>query len=154
VDRDYLSNATDEKWLRHALAGEIATAEGHSDEATAEFAKGHAPLKMVFDLGNSGYSLSSNQFAFPDGPARAREASGDLDGAIAAYRGLLTPDVANMWTLLLEPRYVLAIARLHAKKGDHAAARQEYQRFLDLWKNADAGQPEMAEARRLLASGS
>ena len=102
----------------------------------------------------SAYSLSSNQFAFPDGPARALEASGDLDGAIAAYRGLLTPDVANMWTLLLEPRYVLAIARLHAKKGDRAAARQEYQRFLDLWKNADAGQPEIAEAKRGLAVGS
>ncbi len=117
--------------------------------------QGHAPLKMVVRRWPAPpYSLSSNQFAFPDGPARALEASGDLDGAIAAYRGLLTPDVANMWTLLLEPRYVLAIARLHAKKGDRAAARQEYQRFLDLWKNADAGQPELAEAKRALAVGS
>ncbi len=154
VDRNNLSNAPDENWLRHALAGEIATAEGRPDEATTEFAKGHAPLKMVFDVAHIAYALSSNQFAFPDGPARALEASGDLDGAIAAYRGLLTPDVANPWTLLLEPRYVLAIARLHAKNGDRAAARQEYQRFLDLWKNADAGQPELAEAKRALAVGS
>jgi hypothetical protein len=49
-----------------------------------------------------------------------------------------------------EPRYVLEIARLLERTGDNAGARQEYQRFQDLWKNADPGLPELAEAKRAL----
>jgi len=48
----------------------------------------------------------------------------------------------------MEPLYVLQIARLLEKKGDGKAALGEYQRFLRLWKNADADLPELAEARR------
>jgi hypothetical protein len=73
-------------------------------------------------------------------------------GAIAIYRQLLTPDISSKWTSVLEPRYVLALARLLDRAGDRAAARTAYQRFLDLWKSADPGLPELAEARRALGS--
>jgi hypothetical protein len=49
---------------------------------------------------------------------------------------------------MLEPRYVLEVARLLDQMGDEAAAREEYQRFLELWKDADAGLPELQEARQ------
>jgi tetratricopeptide (TPR) repeat protein len=75
-------------------------------------------------------------------------ARGNIDGAIDAYRRLLTLDVTQKWTAIAEPRLVLQLARLLERKGDRAAARQEYQRFLDLWEKADAGLPELAEARQ------
>ena len=48
---------------------------------------------------------------------------------------------------ILEPRYVLALARLLERAGDAAGAKEQYRRFADLWKGADAGLPELAEAR-------
>ena len=54
------------------------------------------------------------------------------------------------WVAAFEPRYVLEIARLLHQAGNNGAARQEYQRFLDLWKGADPELPELAEARRAI----
>ena len=48
---------------------------------------------------------------------------------------------------MLDPRFVLAAARLAARAGDPETARAEHGRFLRLWKDADEGLPELAEAR-------
>ena len=74
----------------------------------------------------------------------------DLDGAIEAYGRLLALDLSQKWTAIVEPRMVLQLARLLDKKGDRAAARQEYQRFLKLWKRADPELTEVDEARAAL----
>ena len=79
---------------------------------------------------------------------------GNLHGAIDFYRKLNRPDIRNKWTALLEPRYVLQVARLLDEMGDREGARAEYQRFLDLWKDADPELPELAEARRYLVKES
>ena len=52
---------------------------------------------------------------------------------------------------MLEPRHVLALARLLDEQKDAAGAGAEYGRFLKLWANADAGLPEVEEARRAIA---
>jgi hypothetical protein len=57
-------------------------------------------------------------------------------------------------TAMLEPRYVLEVARLLDQKGDRSAATAEYERFLELWKNADAGLPELEEAKQYLTQSS
>ena len=73
-----------------------------------------------------------------------------MDGAIQTYRRLLTAGPEQKWAAVYEPRYVLEIARLLTRTGDNETAKQEYQRFLDFWKNADPGLPEVAEARRMV----
>ena len=108
---------------------------------------------MYFNMGGPSASLVRNSFPFRDGTARARLARGNVDGAIESYRRLLTLDVAQKWTTVREPRLVLQLARALERKGDRAAAAQEYQRFLDLWARADSGLPEVAEARQKAKSG-
>ena len=58
----------------------------------------------------------------------------------------------SKWTAMLEPRYVLEIARLLDEMGDKEGARTEYERFLELWKDADEGLPELEEARKFVGS--
>ena len=109
---------------------------------------------MTFAVGSVrgvSWAVFSNSLPFHDGLARVRKAQGDLPGAIRIYRELLTPDMSSKWTAWLEPRYVLRLARLLHESGDRDGARAEYERFLDLWKDADPGLQEVDEARGYLA---
>ena len=129
----------------HALAGEIALAAGDLTAAEKAFTAAEPEHKAWFSNGHGSWASFSNNLPFRDGLARTKRARGDLSGAIAFYRGLLTPSMDSKWTAALEPRCVLELARLLEESGDSVAAREQYQRFLELWKAADS---ELREARK------
>jgi serine/threonine protein kinase/tetratricopeptide (TPR) repeat protein len=137
-----------EAWAVRTLEGEIALGSGDLAAAEQAFAAADPPIKMWFNMGGPSTSIVRNAFPFRDGTARVQLARGNVDGAIESYSRLLTLDVSQKWTAILEPRLVLQLARTIERKGDRAAAAREYQRFLDLWARADAGLPETAEARQ------
>ena len=141
------------RWWYETLEGEIALAAGDLRAAEAAFAAGEPAVKMPFSLGGPVgivETILNNCLIFRDGRARVKIAQGDLKGGIDIYRDLLTPGMSSKWTAWLAPRYVLALARLLDETGDTEGARAEYQRFLELWKNADPDLPELAEARAYL----
>ena len=144
--------ATDptEKWWHQTLAGEIALAGADPQAALDAYAAGEPSRKMWANLRDTSMVIFANSLSVRDVPARAQTARGDTAGAIQTYRRLLTPGPEQKWAALFEPRYVLAIARLLNRTGDNAASKQEYQRFLNFWKNADPGLPEITEARRMV----
>jgi tetratricopeptide (TPR) repeat protein len=132
------------------LNGELALAHGDPVAAATAFAAGELPKRGI-SLGVPGSVLTNNWY-LRDGIARAARARGDRPGAIQQYRRLLANGPDLKLSSLLEPRYVLELARLLDENGDRTAARIEYRRFLDFWTHADAQLPELAEARVALAS--
>jgi tetratricopeptide (TPR) repeat protein len=137
------------------LEGEIALAAGDLGAAEVAFAAAEPPVKMPSSMGGpSGIveNVLTNSVIFRDGKARVRRAQGDSKSAIAIYRDLLTPGMSSKWIAWLDPRYVLELARLLDETGDKDGARAEYERFLELWKNADEGLPELKEAREYLGT--
>jgi tetratricopeptide (TPR) repeat protein len=136
----------------YAFDGEIALASGDLNGAEVAFISSTLELKMAAlpALLPIGTALL-NHPPFRDGLARVKKARGDLACAIAIYRHLNTPGMSNNWTAMLEPRYILEVARLLDELGDKDGARAEYRRFLELWKDADPELPELEEAKRYLA---
>ena len=141
-----------EKGWHAALGGEIALAEKRLPEAAAAFTAGEPPARVWISLYLEYPWALMNGIPARDGMARVATARGDRAGAIAIYRQrLLVPGPAQKWTGLFDPRYVLEIARLLDQSGDPKAALVEYQRFLEVWQNADPDLPELSEARRAVA---
>ncbi|MGH9581822.1 MAG: tetratricopeptide repeat protein, partial [Bryobacteraceae bacterium] len=112
--------------------GVIALDKGRSDEAIAHFKEALAHLPP-----SSGLNL------YEDCLGNAYLALGQTDGALKEYRRILA----------FNPNYPLLhyhMAQAFERKGEQQLARDEYSRFLDLWKQADSDIPEVIDARRKL----
>jgi tetratricopeptide (TPR) repeat protein/TolB-like protein len=144
-----------ERWWVGVLEGEIALARGDHEAAARGFASGLPARRMIFNRHLYFFlpSVLANNLILRDAPARIAVGQGRPAEAIAVYRRLLTSGPDQPWTAALEPRYVLALAQLLERTGDRAAARAEYRRFLEYWKDADAGLPEIAAARAAVSTG-
>ncbi len=91
------------------------------------------------------------QASFFDNLARALYESGDLDKARKTYERI-TLLTSGRWMdgdLYAKAFYMLGI--IAEQQGDKPRAREKFRKFLDLWKDADPGLPEVEDAKIRLA---
>jgi serine/threonine protein kinase/Flp pilus assembly protein TadD len=129
------------------LEAEILFREEKYDEAVAILEK--VRDQDFPDLSDSAAVCRRNLSA-NDIKARALEGKGDLDRAIAEYERLTTFDPKSTDRRLINPRYYYSLAKLYEQKGLRPKARDSYRKFLELWKDADPGLPEVEDARTRL----
>jgi serine/threonine protein kinase/Tfp pilus assembly protein PilF len=82
--------------------------------------------------------------------ARAYWKKGELDKAIAEYERLITIDPKSQVRYLIHPLYHYRMGRVYEEKGDKAKAASQFEKFLKYWKDADAKQLEIADAKKRL----
>jgi len=132
------------------LQAEVALAAGFPDQAIALFEKTALPIppgmQEVIPL------INYNMPFYKDVLARAYAQKGDLDRAITEYEKLVTFDRASRARFLVHPVLHYRLAKLCDQKGLKAKAVEQYQKFLDLWKDADPGQPEVDDSRKRLSN--
>ena len=70
---------------------------------------------------------------------------------IVEYEQLITYEPEKREWLLIHPRYHYRLAKLYEEKGLTDKAIEQYETFLNIWKDADEDWPEMADAKKRLA---
>ncbi len=145
--------ASQKDWASFAtnlLQAELALAEGSPDRAIAVFENTNLPVP--FNMREVILLAAYNTPLLKDVLARAYAQKGDVDRAIAEYEKLISFDPASRARFLVHPLLHYRLAKLYEQKGLNVKAAKQYQKFLDLWKDADPGQPEVDDARKRLAS--
>jgi tetratricopeptide (TPR) repeat protein len=92
----------------------------------------------------------------PSGPPSLIKPTHELFGEILLRAGKPADAAAQFRTALLRQpnraRSLLGLARAAAQSGDQTTAAATYAKFLDQWKQADEGLPELRQARDFLKS--
>jgi serine/threonine protein kinase/tetratricopeptide (TPR) repeat protein len=133
------------------LQAEIDLTEGSIKEAMVSLEKivpssGFQPNQPF----NFYILMNRNWSQYKEQRARIYAISDDLDRAITEYEGLVSPDPTKT-NALIHPLYHYSLGKLYAEKGWQDKAKAQYEKFLQLWKDADEGLPEVEDARRRLA---
>jgi len=132
-------------WLR----SEILFAEGSLNEAIEVFSSiKNPPIPQL----RVDPIIIYNMPFINDFLARAYYTSGRLDDAIAEYERKINFDPQSDNRRLIHPKYYYMLAELYEEKGNAVKATAHYEKFLELWKNADPGLTEVEDAKAKLAS--
>jgi len=132
------------------LAAEILLAEGFLEKAIAACKK-LIPKKLP-SWSDRMDSIVFNMPFMKDTLARAYQKKGALDKAIGEYERLVAFDPESKERRLIHPKYHYRLAKLYEQKGWPGKAIEHYEKFLDLWKDADPGIPEVADAKKRLSA--
>jgi serine/threonine protein kinase/predicted Zn-dependent protease len=97
------------------------------------------------------YFFDNDQALFMEPLARAYVEQIDLGKARAEYEKVTRLSVGAFYYGDIYARSFYRLGIICEKQGDEAKARENFQKFLDLWKNADPGRPEVEDAKARLA---
>jgi serine/threonine protein kinase/Tfp pilus assembly protein PilF len=147
--KSLLSEVTEDiellEYYYDSLHGEILLAKNQNEEVVSSNIKTQSiqiPGMLTWSL------LKYNQLFLRDVVARAYKQKGDLDKAISEYEMLVTFDPESKERRLIHPKYHYRLAKLYEQKGWEGKAIEHYERFLDLWKNADPSIQHVEDARK------
>ena len=132
----------------HLLMGWIEIERGRYDKALAELER-VIFLYPKYNIIGGGVMDDRAFMIYP--LALAYHKAGDLNKAIETYQEItqLTLGRRNWGDIFIRAFYMLG--KIYEQKGEKAKAIENYRKFLDLWKNADPGLPEVEDARKRLA---
>jgi tetratricopeptide (TPR) repeat protein len=138
-----IEQAMDKKLIRnyYALMGAIELEKNNYSKAI-EFNKKSLSLR-------SATSSARLPLAYHTGLAYYRD--GDLENARQEYERVISLTTGRQSSADLYAKSFYMLGIIHEQQGNRDKATENYEKFLDIWKNADPGIPEVEDARKRLA---
>ncbi len=135
------------KFYHNFLQAEVLLAEGAAEKAITICEKSPS----LGRVGGMGKVVLHNVPFLKDVLARAYQQNGEIDKAIAEYKRLIVFDPQREERYLIHPKYYYRLAQLYEQKGLKRKANEHYEKFLNLWHEADSDIPEVTEAKKRLS---
>jgi len=103
--------------------------------------------------------MPAESFAWDSGPqammldplAQAYLRAGQQERAVETYRKITAMTGGRLRDGDIYAKAFYMLGKIAEERGDEARARENYGQFLELWKDADPGLPELEEAKKRLA---
>ncbi len=131
-----------------SILGQIELGKKNYRQAADLFSRACGRL----DFENYGSADAFEHAGYVDGLARALYESGDLDKARQEYEKITLLTTGRLYYGDLYAKAFYMLGKIAEQQGDKLRARTNYRKFLDLWKDADPGLPEVGDAKQRLAA--
>jgi tetratricopeptide (TPR) repeat protein len=145
---DSIRKGKNQKLLRYVclLNGKIERKRENYSGAIEQFEKAISLLSFQWD-GMHG----EDHAKFFDSLANAYYEAGDLEKAREEYEKTAKLTTGRLWDGDIFAKSFYMLGKINEELGDAAKAIEHYEKFLDLWKEADPGLPEVDDARARLS---
>jgi tetratricopeptide (TPR) repeat protein len=142
--KEMLEKGMNKKFMRfyHNLTGWIELERGNFSEATEYFKKAISLLS---------FGPLTKRADFIDSLALAYYKSGDLKKAREEYERITYLTTGRFYYGDIYAKSFYMLAKIHEQQGQKNKAIEHYEKFLDLWKDADHGIAEFEDAKKRLA---
>jgi serine/threonine protein kinase/Tfp pilus assembly protein PilF len=146
--KESIEKGTFKKLIRlyYRLMGKIEQKKGNFPQAIEYFEQ--AMSLNLFQWG--GILAHSNQAGFINSLASAYYESGDMERAEQEYQKILSLTAGRMNEGHIFAKAFYNLGKIYEEQRDASKAIEHYEKFLDLWKDADPGLPEVDDARTRL----
>ncbi len=131
--------------LYEHLLGQIEMEKKNVSKAIEHFEKAVSYLPGQF------YIYVEKHALFMDSLAQAYFQAGNRDKARREFEKILSLTTGRLYFGDIYARSFYMIGRIFEEEGHNADAREHYEKFLDLWKDADPDLPELEDAQKRLA---
>jgi serine/threonine protein kinase/Flp pilus assembly protein TadD len=131
-------------------------------QAELEMKKGNYPkaieyLKeaiylLPYQKGAMASSLSDDHAWHMESLAQAYYEKGDVEDAQREYEKITNLTTGRLWYGDIYATSFYMLGKIYEQKGERELAIEKYEKFLELWKEADPGLPELEDAKSRLAS--
>jgi tetratricopeptide (TPR) repeat protein len=129
------------------ILGQIELGKNHYRQAADLFSRACGRLNFE----NTGTRDAFEHAMHFDALAQALYESGEPDKARQEYEKITLLTAGRLFFVHGYARAFYMLGKIAEQQGDKARASQNYRKFLDLWKDADPGLPEVADAKKRLA---
>jgi serine/threonine protein kinase/tetratricopeptide (TPR) repeat protein len=133
------------RW-HECILGQIELGKKNYRQAADLF--GRACGRLDFE---SGLQQDYGQAFLFNSLARVLYKSGDLDKARKTYEKITLLTYGRLLDGDIYAKAYYMLGKIADQQGDKTLARENYRKFLDLWKDADSGLPEVPDAKARLA---